>query len=220
MVDAKTQKIITLQDALIRTTGEVIDCRDCSTGGHIRRTEEYVAIIAERAAQDGLYSNELNPTVIKAIKRVAPLHDVGKIKIPDSILLKPGKLTHDEFELMKTHTTLGSLIIDKIATDAGNVTDMGFAKSIALNHHEKWDGSGYPNNLAENDIPLCGRIMAVADVFDALVSKRIYKSAFAFNDAVEIINEDSGKHFDPQLIGIFNKVAPFLKIVYNQFDSE
>lgn len=219
MVDSKTQKIVALQDALIRTTGEVIDCRDSSTGGHIRRTVEYVTIIAERAAQEKIYSNELNETSIRTMKRVAPLHDVGKIKIPDSILLKPGKLTEYEFELMKTHTTLGTKIIDQISIGAGNSADMALAKIIALNHHEKWDGSGYPNSISEYEIPLSGRIMAIADVFDALVSKRIYKPAFSFDDAVEIINNESGMHFDPQLIVIFNKVSPFLKIVLNQYNK-
>lgn len=219
MVDAKTDRIMALQDTLIRSAGEIVDCRDDNTGGHIKRTEEYVDILGQGCIASGLYPSELDANVVKTLKRVAPLHDVGKIKIPDHILFKPGKLDVDEFNQMKKHTLLGSQIIEKIAAGAGNSSDLTYAKEIALTHHEHWNGEGYPYHLKGLNIPLSGRIMAIADVLDALVSKRVYKDAYDFDIAIRIINSESGNHFDPSLVEVFNKVASSLEVVVKKYSS-
>lgn len=220
IIDMKTERIMILQDTLIRSAGELVDCRDDNTGGHIRRTEEYVEALGNACIEQGIFRGELNDTTVKMLRRVAPLHDVGKIKIPDSILFKPGPLTKDEYEQMKTHTTLGSEIIERISLGAGNPHELDFAKEIALTHHERWDGGGYPRGLSSTDIPLSGRIMAIADVFDALISKRVYKEAFDMSVAVHIINSESGRHFDPELVDIFNKVVDKFDSIYKQFSDE
>ncbi len=168
----------------------IAEFRDDDTGSHILRMSYYSAIIARSL---GLDQNK-----IEYLMNAAPLHDIGKIAIPDKILLKPGRLTAEECEVMKTHTTIGAKILENLRS---KMIDMG--REIALTHHEKWDGSGYPQGLKGEQIPLYGRIVAVADVFDALMSKRPYKEAYSLEESLQIIREDSGKHFDPEVVKAF-----------------
>ncbi len=151
----------------------------------------------------GIYSGILTEEYIGDVFKSAPLHDIGKIKIPDSILNKPGKLTPEEFDIMKKHSEYGGEVIDELIESLTEASYLEIARDIALYHHERWDGSGYPKGLKGEEIPLSARIMAVADVFDALVSERVYKKAFSFEKAMEIIREESGTHFDPRIVKAF-----------------
>ena len=153
--------------------------------------------------REGVYKDQLTPKFIENVINSAPLHDIGKIAVPDSILNKPGKLTKEEFDIMKTHTTKGGQIIKSIIESVPNSHYLEEAKNLATYHHERWDGKGYPTGLAGEDIPLSARIMAVADVFDALVSKRSYKEGFSYDKALNIIQEESGTHFDSKLVDVF-----------------
>ena len=189
----------------------LVEGRDESTGEHVKRTAAVVKAIGEEAMRRGLYSDVLTEEYLNYMYNAAPLHDIGKIKISDIILLKPGKLTDEEFELIKKHTTYGREIISDILK---NIEDKEFLKilmEIAEFHHEKWNGKGYPKHLIEEEIPLCARIMAIADVYDALKEKRCYKDAFPLEEVYEILEEDSGIHFDPQLIECFMAIKDDIK---------
>ncbi len=202
-VQAKNAVIGKMQAGLIRVMAELVESRDKNTGTHIRNTSAYVEVIARKMQSERIYPDAMTEEFIQDVIRSAPLHDIGKIHIPDAILNKPGKLTNEEFSLMKTHTTIGKQIIDnviKIVPDPGYLKE---ARNLAAYHHEKWDGSGYPEGRAGSDIPLSARIMAVADVFDALVSKRSYKDGFPFEKALAIMREGFGTHFDPQVLQAF-----------------
>ena len=207
MVEAKTQSILELQNALLRTMAELVECRDDITGGHIERTQRGIKILLEEIEKHGVYPDEAKDWDVDLLLQSCQLHDVGKISIEDKILKKTGKLDDDEFSEMKNHTTFGEKIIGKIETMAKESEFLKYAKIFAASHHEKWDGSGYPEGLSGKDIPLLGRIMAIADVYDALVSDRPYKKAFAHEEAVKIIAEGKGKHFDPVLIDLFLGVS-------------
>ena len=196
-----------LQNGLILVLADLVESRDKCTGDHIKKTAEYVNIIAMQLKEDNVYSEQLTDSFIEDVVRSAPLHDIGKIQVPDAILNKPGKLTSDEFEIIKTHTTAGREIITS-AIEMVSEEDSGYlfeARNLAYCHHEKWNGAGYPQGLAGEEIPLSARIMAVADVFDALVSKRSYKEPFTFEQAMDIIKESSGTHFDPKIVEAFVK---------------
>lgn len=197
------QQIIDMQSKTIESMAELVENRDGETGAHVRNTAFFVDLIAKKLAEDSPYKDSLTPEYIHLLKRYAPLHDVGKIVISDAILLKPARLTSDEFELMKKHTVEGGNIIDNILADIETPEHIQIARDIALYHHEKWDGSGYPYKLSGQDIPLCARIMSVADVFDALISKRCYKDAFSLEDAYDIIRESDGSQFDPIVVKAF-----------------
>lgn len=204
-VSAKNRAINHLQNGLILVMADLVESRDKCTGDHIKNTAAYVQIIMDQMRREGIYSDALTDQFVEDVVNSAPLHDIGKIQVPDAILNKPGKLTNDEFADMKQHTTHGgSIIADAIeqlgAGDSGYLRE---ARNLALCHHEKWDGSGYPNGLKGEDIPLSARIMAVADVFDALVSKRSYKEGMPFEQAMSIIREGSGSHFDPLVVQAF-----------------
>ncbi len=173
------------------------------TGGHILRTQRYVRTLAEHLQSNKRFTQQLTPENIELLYKSAPLHDIGKVGIADAILLKPGKLTEEEFEIMKTHAQLGSEAIQVAERELGTTSFLHYAREIAETHHEKWDGSGYPKGLKEEQIPLSGRLMAVADVYDALISKRIYKSAFPHEEARRIIVEGRGGHFDPLVVDAF-----------------
>ena len=209
MVDEKTEKIMRMQDAILNTIAEVIEFRDSTTGGHIERTQLYVKALVEKMIEQKKYLEEIDGVDIKPLIQSAPLHDLGKVKIPDSILNKPGKLTSDEIEVMKRHTILGKEAIHKIAERAGESDNdlLRHAAVMAYSHHEKWDGTGYPLGLKGKAIPLQGRLMAIADVYDALVSERPYKKAYPHEKAVEIIREGKGAHFDPVLTELFEGLA-------------
>ena len=202
-IQNKGRLISKMQNGLILVLADIVESRDKCTGDHIKKTAAYTRIIMEQLKKNGKYTSILTDNYIEDVVNSAPLHDIGKIKIPDSILNKPGKLTDEEFAVMKQHTTAGGEIIDgaiDLVSEAGYLME---AKNLALYHHEKWNGSGYPKGLKGEQIPLSARIMAVADVFDALVSRRSYKEPFSFEKSLAIIIEGSGNHFEPAIVDAF-----------------
>lgn len=199
----KSDYIEKVQANLIVILADMVENRDESTGDHIKKTSMYTLIIMRQMRQNGIHTKELTDEFIDNVYKSAPLHDIGKIRITDAILNKPGKLTPEEFEIMKLHSTYGGEIITRLIESLTQASYLEIARDIALYHHEKWDGSGYPEGLKGEEIPLSARIMAVADVFDALISDRVYKKAFTFEKAVDIIQEDSGTHFDPDVVKAF-----------------
>ena len=205
MVKNKTKTIEELQHAIIQALGDLIECRDGLTGGHVARTQKYLKILVDGLSEDSPYFVELSGNDLSLMIESAQLHDIGKVGIPDDILKKPGKLTDEEFDIIKEHPIIG----EKALMGAMNMTSekdfLSYAATVAISHHEKWDGTGYPYGLKEEEIPLIGRFMAIADVYDALVSERPYKKAFSHDTAVSIILDESGKHFDPVLTEIFSK---------------
>ena len=207
MVDTKTKTVVELKNAFLRTMAELVECRDGTTGEHIGRTELYMRILLEALQAHDSYKNEVASWDTELVLQSVQLHDVGKIAIKDNILKKPGKLTPEEFEEIKTHVKFGERVIEKIKE---NTTERAFLEQTSIfvaTHHEKWDGSGYPRGLKGKEIPLQGRMMAIADVYDALTSDRPYKKAFTHEEAVVIIKQDSGKHFDPDLVDVFLPVS-------------
>ena len=205
-VNKDIEKINVMQGKTINALANIIETRDVSTGEHIARTKHYVEMLSAALCANPAFESLLTKDELEKIKNAAPLHDVGKIAISDTILLKPGKLTPEEFEIMKTHTIVGGKMIESVFQGMEDIDYLDTAKDIALYHHERWDGTGYPTGLKGNDIPLSARIMAVADVFDALVSVRVYKDAIPPEKAFDIINEESGTHFDPEIIRTFNGI--------------
>lgn len=205
IVQIKTQakRISDMQHNIIITMADIVESRDENTGGHIRRTAEYVRIIAEKLRENGQYSDILTDSYVEDMIVAAPLHDIGKIHVSDTILNKPGKLDDEEFTIMKTHTTYGRDMLEHAVENLGAFSYLNMAVLMAGYHHEKWNGRGYPEGLSGQDIPLCARIMAVADVFDALVSKRCYKAAMPLEKAYGIIREESGNAFDPVIVDAF-----------------
>ncbi len=209
------EEAIQAKEAIIFAMAALAEVRDNETGNHIYRTQHYVKVLAEAARER--FAEQLDDATIDLIFKSAPLHDIGKIGVPDKILLKPGKLDRDEFAIMQTHTELGRRTIEAAERRLGTSTFLSLAKEIAYTHHEKWDGSGYPTGLSGGNIPLSGRLMAIADVYDALVSERVYKQAIPHQDAVDLIVSESGRHFDPDLIEIFSQVAPAFATIHSQF---
>ena len=203
LVNEKTEKVVKLQNAILITMSNLVEFRDDITGGHIERTKNGVRILLDEINRQGLFSETVNNWDINILLQSAQLHDIGKIGISDQILKKPGPLTKEEFDEMKKHSLIGFNIIERIEKNSGESELLNYAKIFALNHHEKWDGSGYPNGLKGNNIPLEGRIMAIIDVYDALVSERPYKKAFTHEEAVKIISEGKNIHFDPVLTDLF-----------------
>lgn len=200
-VERRTREIVAIQDVTIMAMASLAETRDSDTGNHILRTQHYVKALAEHLQSKGKYAGQVTDEWVHLVFKSAPLHDIGKVGIPDRILLKPGKLTEAEFEIMKTHTTLGRDAIEHAEKQLGTKVEfLSMAKEIALSHQEKWDGSGYPQGLKGEDIPLSARLMAMADVFDALISKRVYKEAMPVDQALGIMINGKGKHFDPELI--------------------
>lgn len=195
-----------IQDVSMRALASLAETRDNETGNHIRRTQGYVEVLARHLCQSQQYHQTLDENLIDHITKAAPLHDIGKVGVPDHILLKPGKLTPEEWEIMKTHAALGSSAIESAMQGIEDQAPFAFlhvAMDIAHSHHEKWDGSGYPDGLAGEEIPLAARLMAVADVYDALISRRVYKSAMTQDEAASIIIEGRGGHFDPDVVDAF-----------------
>ncbi|MDR2701983.1 MAG: response regulator [Spirochaetaceae bacterium] len=211
MVEEKTKSILDLQNALLKTMAELVECRDDITGGHIERTQRGIKILLDELVDSGTYREETKGWDVELLLQSSQLHDVGKISINDNILKKPGELNEQEFDEMKKHASFGERIIEKIETLAKESDFLDYAKIFAASHHEKWDGSGYPRGLKGNEIPLLGRIMAIADVYDALTSVRPYKKAFTHEEAVRIITKGNGTQFDPALVDIFNRVADLFK---------
>ena len=193
-----------VQDVTIRALARLAETRDNDTGNHILRTQEYVLALARRAAALPRLAAQLDERAIALIAKSAPLHDIGKVGIPDHILLKPGPLTAEEWVVMKTHAALGAAAIDRAVADLHEPVEfLAYAHQIALHHHERWDGSGYPEGLAGDAIPLAARLMALADVFDALISRRVYKAPMPVDQVREILAAERGRHFDPDLLDLF-----------------
>jgi putative two-component system response regulator len=203
-VARRTEEVHDIQDVTILTMASLAETRDNETGNHIIRTQHYVKLLALQLREHPRFAHYLDDATINLLFKSAPLHDIGKVGIPDSILLKPGKLTQEEFETMKTHTTQGKLAIESAESRLGkNVPFLRCAKEIAYSHQEKWDGSGYPEGLAGDAIPISARLMAIADVYDALISRRVYKPPFTHEASMSIIEEGRGRHFDPDVVDAF-----------------
>jgi putative two-component system response regulator len=203
-VQARTREVVAVQDVTIRALASLAETRDNETGKHIRRTQEYVKALALRLQQHSRFRSELTDATIEALYKSAPLHDIGKVGIPDRILLKPGRLDADEFEVMKRHTTLGHDALLRAEEGADIQSDfLRYAREIALGHQEKWDGSGYPHGLRGEAIPISARLMALADVYDALISRRVYKEPRSHEEAVQAIVAGRDKHFDPEVVDAF-----------------
>ncbi len=207
MVEDKTRTIVELQQVLFEILAEVVEYRDDVTGGHIDRTRSYVRILLDELRRRNEYVREMAGWDFDLVVLSSQLHDIGKVAIRDQILLKPGKLTPEEFSEMKRHTDLGAKILAKIETGTSESKFIEHATVMALRPHERWDGTGYPGGLAGADIPLQGRLMAVADVYDALISPRPYKPAISHQEAALIIGQSGGSHFDPKLVEVFQAVA-------------
>jgi putative two-component system response regulator len=215
-VRRKTMQVANLQNAVLKTVADMVEFRDDVTGEHVSRTQKYLKILLEEMIAEGVYMDEISDWDLDYLLPSAQLHDVGKIAISDLILNKPDKLTPEEFEIMKTHVEIGVRAILKIEKNTEEHSFLKHARLIAGGHHEKWDGTGYPVGLGGKDIPLEGRLMAIADVYDALISKRPYKRPLGTDEARRIIEEGGGGHFDPVLTGVFSKVAgQFAEIVRN-----
>lgn len=207
-INERTQKLKTSYNELISALGRAAEYKDNETGNHILRMALYSKEVAKAYGLSDEFSNLL--------QNASPMHDVGKIGIRDSILLKPGKLTPEEFEIMKEHTTIGYNILNHSSSGSQLIK---LAAEIALSHHEKWDGSGYPSQLSGENIPISGRIVAVADVFDALTTTRPYKKAWPLQDALDLIYSNSGSHFDPQVVEAFQKALPAILNIQKQYNN-
>ena len=216
MVSQKTKTVFDLQSAILTTVADLIESRDDVTGGHIERTQCYLKLLVDCLQKHGVYTKELSTWSIDLFVTSSQLHDVGKVSIKDSILMKPGKLTDEEFEEMKKHTVYGIEIIKKIERYTPENTFLKHAEIMAGSHHEKWNGTGYPFGLKGEEIPLQGRLMAIVDVYDALTNDRPYKKAFTHEEAVEIIKDGLGTHFDPELGEIFLRYENDFKLIMLQ----
>ena len=217
-IQKRTQEISAIKMVTILAMTSLAETRDTDTGNHITRTQHYVKLLAKHLQKHPKFSTILTDTLIETLFRSAPLHDIGKIGIPDAILLKKGKLNPEEFEIMKTHSFLGYKAICKAEDQLDVQVDfLKIAKEIAYTHHEKWDGTGYPQGLKEDAIPLSGRLMALADVYDALICRRIYKEKIPHDDAVNIIKQGRGSHFDPDILDAFLELQSDFKAISVQF---
>jgi len=221
-VARRTREVTAIQDVTILAMATLAETRDNETGNHIRRTQHYVKVLAEQLHDHPRFRHFLDSATITLLFKSAPLHDIGKVGIPDRILLKPGRLTPEEFEIMKTHTTLGRDAIEHAERQLG--TDVAFlrlAKDIAYGHQEKWDGSGYPEGRSGDGIPIAARLMAVADVYDALISRRVYKEGMPHEQAARIIQDGRGAHFDPDIVDAFlERAEDFREIAARFADSD
>jgi putative two-component system response regulator len=221
MVNAKTQTVVTLQNSMLKTVGNLVEQRDVVTGEHVERTRGYLAVLLDGMLEQKLYLDQVKSWDRDFFLQSSLLHDLGKISIRDSILLKPDKLTEEEFNIMKDHTTFGVRIIEEIEKDIPEESNfLSYAKILAGTHHEKWNGGGYPKGLKGEEIPLPGRLMAIADVYDALISLRPYKKPFTHEEAVNIIAEGKGSHFEPELVELFLLVADEFAKVANQINKK
>ncbi len=213
-VAKRTEEVMAIQDVTILAMASLAETRDLETGNHIRRTQFYVKALATRLRDHPRFASQLDDTTIDMLFKSAPLHDIGKVGIPDRILLKPGRFTPEEFEIMKTHTTLGRDAIEHAERSLGsNVEFLTLAKEIAYSHQEKWNGSGYPLGLKGDDIPLSARLMAVADVYDALISRRVYKDPMSHDRAVVIMVEGRCSHFDPDVLDAFLDIQDEIRAI-------
>jgi len=221
MVEARTHELRLTQEVTIECMASLAEYRDPETGGHIRRTQHYVQLLARLLQNHPKFSDYLTDETIRLLYQSAPLHDIGKIGVPDAVLLKPGKLSDSEFEIMKRHAEFGRDALDASAKRLGDNSFLRTAKEIAATHQEKWDGSGYPAGLKGEEIPIAGRLMAIADVYDALISRRVYKAPIPHEEAIEIIRTGRGQHFDPDMADVFiDHADEFREIALNFVDFE
>jgi putative two-component system response regulator len=223
MVKERTMELAVTQDVILRSVANLAETRENETGGHIMRTQRYVQTLAEQLMSHPSFRNYLNETVVDTLYKITPLHDIGKVGVPDNILLKPGKLDNDEFAEMKKHAVYGRETIQRAADsfiEAGQKETSTFletARELAYTHHEKWNGNGYPEGSAGGEIHFSGRIMAVADVYDALISKKPYKQPFSHSKAVEIIKQEKGVHFDPAIVDAFLDNEQLIRLIAIEF---
>lgn len=216
-IKMKSEEIAKMQNGLIITMADMVESRDSDTGAHIQKTAAYVRIILQGLKRNGYYTEKLTDKYMQDVEMSAPLHDIGKINISDTVLNKPGKLTDEEYEIMKTHTTAGKNILESAISTVEGDNYLKEARNMAGYHHERWDGKGYPEGLHGEVIPLSARVMAVADVFDALVSPRIYKPPFPLEKALQIIQDGAGTQFDPKVVEVFMESLPEVKNVMNKY---
>ncbi|KJR40018.1 response regulator receiver modulated metal dependent phosphohydrolase [Candidatus Magnetoovum chiemensis] len=221
LVRERTRELALTQEVTIESMGTLAEYRDPETGGHIKRTQNYIKVLSNHLKKHPKFADFLNSSTIELFYKSTPLHDIGKVGVPDNILRKPGKLTSEEFEIMKKHTVYGRNTLLIAEKRLGRYSFLNIAGEIAYTHHEKWDGSGYPCALKGEDIPLSGRLMAIADVYDALISKRVYKPPFPYEEAVRIITEGRGSHFDPDIVEAFLQIKEtFREIAFEFADFE
>jgi putative two-component system response regulator len=211
------QTVMALSDSIATSFAEMIECRDENTGGHVIRTSRYVDILGKELIKQGLFPDELTPSELQLMVRAAPLHDIGKIAISDRILLKVGRLDDQEFATIKCHSEIGASILKRMYQRMPAQHYLRYASLIAGSHHERFDGKGYPQGLSGENIPLCGRIMAVADVYDALIDNRVYRSSMGHIQASNIIFENSGTHFDPRIVEAFKTTQNQIVEVFNAY---
>ncbi|MDR1924097.1 MAG: response regulator [Planctomycetaceae bacterium] len=216
------ERILSLEtrDVAIFALAKLAESRDVDTGAHLERVQYYCRTLAQRMATVAKYRDVIDPEFVRLIFQTSPLHDIGKVGIPDSVLLKPGRLDPHEFDIMKTHTTIAAQTLDAALGKFPGVSFLKMARDIAATHHEKYDGTGYPNGLAGEDIPLCGRIIALADVYDALISKRVYKQAFTHESAKQVITEGRARHFDPDVVDCFLDMESQFVAIHKRFSEE
>ncbi|SEQ51446.1 HD domain-containing protein [Lachnospiraceae bacterium NE2001] len=221
MTNQQASTINNLHINIITTLADIVESRDSTTGFHVKRTAKYCEIIAKELLRSGKYTDELTEEYIETLRIAAPLHDIGKIRIPDAILNKPGKLTDEEFDIIRTHTTMGKSMLESTKATMGETAYLEMAEDIAYCHHEWWDGSraGYPQGISGTNIPLSARIMAVADVFDALVSRRPYKEPFSIEKALDIIVKEAGTHFDPEVVEAMLRVKTKICLVVEKYSE-
>jgi putative two-component system response regulator len=207
------------RDLAIFALAKLAESRDPDTGQHLERVRSYSRILAEQLGKDSIYSNEIDAEFIRLIYLTSPLHDIGKVGIPDSVLLKPGRLSSEEFDVMKTHALLGARTLDAALQRHPSAKFLQIARDIASSHHERWDGSGYPFGLIGLQIPLCARIVSLADVYDALTNKRVYKEAYSHFDARSIIVEGKGSQFDPTIVDAFLQIDEQFELIRERFSE-
>ncbi|MDR1899675.1 MAG: response regulator [Treponema sp.] len=207
MVLERTEQVVELQNSVMNAIAELVECRDDESGGHIIRTQKYLEILLDRLISEKIYEDDIAAWNLAFLIQASQLHDVGKLNVNQNILGKPGRLSAEEFELVKNHALWGAAIIEKVEKQINEHTFLYHAKIFAASHHEKWDGSGYPSGLKGEAIPLQGRLMAIADVYDALISKLPYKSPVPPGEAREIILSEKGRHFDPVLVDVFDSLS-------------
>jgi len=213
------ERILNLEsrEVTIFSLAKLAESRDAETGAHLERMREYCRVLADHLSRQGKYRGQVDGNYVQLIYMTSPLHDIGKVGIPDAILMKPGPLTPEEFEIMKQHTVIGSKTLDSAVHAHPEAQFLCMARDIARSHHERFDGSGYPDGLAAEAIPLCGRIVALADVYDALTTKRIYKPAFSHEKSREIILDGMGSHFDPEIVSAFLENESHFVEIWEQF---
>ena len=216
-VKERTNEVCRTQDVAIYCMASLAETRDNETGNHIRRTQHYVRLLSEFLCDHPSFRDYLNAETIDLLYKSAPLHDIGKVGVPDRVLLKEGKLNEEEWELMKLHPRIGHESLLSAENDLGSTPFLAVAREIALTHHEKWDGSGYPAGLKGNDIPISGRLMAIADVYDALISQRVYKCAFTHEDSVSKIISAKGTHFDPTIVDAFEQLQEEFRMIAEKY---